>query len=167
MGSFSTLFLAEAVGALQADAASPLPGRAGKHLPVSLTEVVVTLRQPPPIVGVPLMANHVRFQLGPEYQLGLGANVREPGGGPGHALELFANHDHEGAETDPYAELLGDAMRGETFRFARQDYVEEAWRIVDPVLSDGEPLVYDPGTWGPEQAQALVPGGWADLSGMR
>ncbi len=138
--------------------------RAGKHLPVSLTEVVVTLRRPPPIVGVPLVANHVRFQLDPEFQLGLGATVREPGGA-GHALELLANHDHEGADTDPYAELLADAMRGETFRFARQDYVEEAWRIVDPVLHDGEPLVYEPGTWGPAPAQALVPGGWADLSG--
>jgi Glucose-6-phosphate dehydrogenase, C-terminal domain/Glucokinase len=96
------------------------------------TEVVVRLRRPPPIAGVPLVSNHVRFQLGPAFEIGLGATIREPGQEQGHALELLASQDHEGAETDPYAALLGDAMRGETFRFARQDYVEEAWRIVDP-----------------------------------
>jgi len=136
--------------------------RAGKNLPVARTEVVVKLRRPPPITGVPLVSNHVRFQLGPAFQIGLGATVREPGREQGHALELLASHDHEGAETDPYAELLGDAMRGETFRFARQDYVEEAWRIVDPVLHGGAPTVYEPGSWGPAEAQALVPGGWED-----
>jgi glucose-6-phosphate 1-dehydrogenase len=136
--------------------------RAGKRLPTARTEVVVKLRRPPPITGVPLVANHVRFQLGPEFQIALGATVREPGErNGGHPLELLASHDHEGTETDAYAELLGDAMRGETFRFARQDYVEEAWRIVDPVLEGGPPpVVYEPGTWGPPDAQTLVPGGW-------
>jgi glucose-6-phosphate 1-dehydrogenase len=136
--------------------------RAGKCLPVTRTEVVVRLRRPPPIVGVPLASNHVRFRLGPEFVIALGATVREPGErNGGHELELLASHDHEGAETDPYAELLGDAMRGETFRFARQDYVEEAWRIVDPVLAAGPPPVeYEPGSWGPGAAEALVPGGW-------
>jgi glucose-6-phosphate 1-dehydrogenase len=136
--------------------------RTGKSLPVARTEVVVKLRRPPPITGVPLVANHVRFQLGPEFQIALGATVREPGErNGGHPLELLASHDHEGTETDAYAELLGDAMRGETFRFARQDYVEEAWRIVDPVLEGGQaPAVYEPGTWGPPDAQTLVPGGW-------
>jgi len=136
--------------------------RAGKKLPVTRTEVVVTLRRPPPIVGVPVAPNHVRFRLGPEFVIALGATVREPGETEGgHELELVASHDHEGAETDPYAELLGDAMRGETFRFARVDYVEEAWRIVDPVLAASPPPIeYEPGTWGPREAEALVPGGW-------
>jgi len=136
--------------------------RTGKSLPVGRTEVVVKLRRPPPIAGVPLVANHVRFQLGPEFQIALGASVREPGERvSGHPLELLASHDHAGVETDPYAELLGDAMRGETFRFAREDYVEEAWRIVDPVLRGGPtPTIYEPGSWGPPQAQAMVPGGW-------
>lgn len=134
--------------------------RAGKSLPEALTEVVVKLRRPPPIAGVPLVSNYVRFQLGPAFQIGLGATVREPGIGAGHPLELLASHDHEGAETNPYAELLGDAMRGETFRFARQDYVEEAWRIVDPALQSSSPVVYAPGSWGPAEAEALVPGGW-------
>ena len=135
--------------------------RTGKHLPVGLTEVLVKLRRPPPISNGPLVSNYVRFQLGPAFQIGLGATVREPGVAGGHPLELLASHDHEGVETDPYAELLGDAMRGETFRFARQDYVEEAWRIVDPALQRTSPITYEPGTWGPAEADALVPGGWA------
>ncbi len=107
-------------------------------------------------------AVHVRFRLSPEFVIALGATVREPGEkNGGHDLELVASHDHEGAETDPYAELLGDAMKGETFRFARQDYVEEAWRIVDPLLAgSAAPVEYDSGTWGPREAEALVPGGW-------
>ncbi|HEX8849733.1 MAG TPA: glucose-6-phosphate dehydrogenase [Gemmatimonadaceae bacterium] len=137
--------------------------RAGKRMPIARTEVIVKLRRPPPIAGVPLVSNHLRFQLGPDFQIGLGATVREIGRPEGHPLELMASHDHEGGETDPYAALLGDAMRGETFRFAREDYVEEAWRIVDPVLHDGKPpMVYEPGTWGPPEAAKLVPGGWAD-----
>jgi len=137
--------------------------RAGKSLPEARTEVVVKLRRPPPIADVPLVSNHVRFQLGPRFQIGLGTTVREPGSAQGHPLELLASHEHDGAERDPYAELLGDAMRGETFRFARQDYVEEAWRIVDPVLLGGPPIVYEPGSWGPVEAQTLIPGGWTDL----
>lgn len=137
--------------------------RTGKCLPLSRTEVVGKLRRPPPIAGAPLRANYVRFQLGPQSQIALGATVREPGTNAGHALELLATHDHEGAETDPYAELLGDAMRGETFRFAREDYVEEAWRIIDPVLEGGPPpMVYEPGSWGPDEARELVPGGWSE-----
>ena len=71
------------------------------------------------------------------------------------------------AGTLPYEELLFDAMHGDTLRFAREDYVEEAWRIVEPVLGDTTPLYfYDPGTWGPAEASALAPadGGWRDPS---
>ena len=135
--------------------------RAGKCMPVARTEVVVKLRRPPAISGVPLVSNHLRFQLGPEFEIGLGATVREPGNRAGHPLELVASHDHAGAETDAYAELLSDAMRGETFRFAREDYVEEAWRIVDPVLDAGAPIIYEQNSWGPAEAARLVPGGWA------
>ncbi len=141
----------------------PFYVRAGKRLPRALTEVVVQLRRPPSIAGVPLVPNHVRFQLRPEFEIGLGATVREPRREEGHALELLASHDHEGAETDPYVELIGDALRGETFRFARQDYVEEAWRIVNPLLCpESAPIDYEPGSWGPREAETLVPGGWAN-----
>ena len=137
--------------------------RAGKQMPELRTEVLVKLLRPPPIGGMRLHSNYVRFQLGPKFELALGATVREPDVASGHRLELAASHEHEGAETDAYAELLGDAMNGETFRFARQDYVEEAWRIVDPVLDNGAPILYDPGTWGPEEAEDLVPGGWYEV----
>jgi glucose-6-phosphate 1-dehydrogenase len=138
--------------------------RTGKCLPVTRTEVVVRLRKPPAVVGVPLVANRVRFRLSPDMVIALGTMVRDAGGkGVGHELELVAAHQHEGAETDPYAELLGDAMKGETFRFAREDWVEEAWRIVDPVLSPAAaPIEYEPGAWGPREAEALVPDGWVD-----
>ena len=137
--------------------------RAGKYMPVNLTEVVVKLRRPPPIVrDVELKSNHVRFRLSPEFTIALGATVRESGHKPGgQDVELVATHEQGGAESDPYEELLGDAMKGETFRFARQDYVEEAWRIVDPALR-GDPPVreYERASWGPKEAEALVPGGW-------
>jgi glucose-6-phosphate 1-dehydrogenase len=138
--------------------------RAGKNLPVNKTEVIVTLRRPPPVVqGLVLSTNYVRFRLSPEFTIALGATVREPAVAThGHDLELVASHDHIGAETDPYAELLGDALHGETFRFARQDYVLEAWRIVQPALDvASRPHIYEPGTWGPQEADSLVPGGWA------
>ena len=144
--------------------------RAGKNLAVTRTEVVAKLRRPPSIVeGYEPTQNYVRFRLSPDFTIALGATVREPAPGiAGHDLELVATHEHEGAETDPYAALLRDAMRGEMFRFAREDYVEEAWRIVDPVLRDGAPPPeYEPGSWGPRGADALVPGGWFDSSRLR
>ena len=128
------------------------------------------LRRPPPIVhGLRPTPNHVRFRLSPKFTIALGASVREDEGRvSGNDLELIASHEQDGAETDPYAELLGDAMVGETFRFARQDYVEEAWRIVDPVLGEEvAPQQYEPGTWGPPAAEALVPGGWFLANGHR
>jgi len=137
--------------------------RAGKYMPVTLTEVVAKLRRPPQLVqGVDLTSNHIRFRLSPEFTIALGATVRESGHKTAfREVELVATHEQDGTESDPYEELLGDAIMGETFRFARQDYVEEAWRIVDPALR-GDPPVrgYERGSWGPKEAETLVPGGW-------
>jgi glucose-6-phosphate 1-dehydrogenase len=144
--------------------------RAGKMLPVNRTEVVVKLRCPPPIVaGLEPTANYVRFRLSPDFTIALGATVRASGPkDAGQDLELVATHSHDGAEADPYVELLGDAMKGETFRFARQDYVEEAWRIVDPVLGAATPPAeYEPGSWGPAEAETFVPDGWFAPGGPR
>jgi len=141
--------------------------RTGKNLTATRTEVIVKLKRPPPIVrGVQLSSNYVRFRLSPEFTIALGATVREPSDTTrGHDLELVATHRHEGAETDAYASLLGDALHGETFRFARQDYVLEAWRIVEYLLNlDTPPVEYEPGSWGPPAAQALVPGGWLEAN---
>jgi len=137
--------------------------RAGKHLPITRTEVIVKLKRPPPIVrGLDLSSNYVRFCLSPEFAIALGASVRNSAvANHGREHELIATQDRDRLETDPYAELLRDALRGETFRFARQDYVEEAWRIVEPVLDIKErPTDYAIGSWGPSLAQSMVPEGW-------
>ncbi|MCB9915011.1 MAG: glucose-6-phosphate dehydrogenase [Planctomycetes bacterium] len=140
--------------------------RAGKCLPLTRTEVVVRLRCPPPIVdGVSLPANHVRFRLSPDFVIALGAAIQacddEPGAQPrAEPVELELTHSLLG-EPDPYEELIHDALNGDPYRFAREDWVEEAWRIVDPVLRASTPLhAYAPGTWGPAEADALLPGGW-------
>jgi len=139
--------------------------RAGKSLPVTRTEVVVRLRRPPEIVpGAKVPANHVRFELSPGFVIALGANIRGQGDlRTPEKVELEVARVRAG-DKDAYEELLGDALRGDTFRFARGDYVEEAWRIVDPVLQAGTRVhEYEPGTWGPKEADALLPGGWHDV----
>jgi glucose-6-phosphate 1-dehydrogenase len=136
--------------------------RAGKCLPVTRTEVVVRLRPPPSIVpGVSLPPNYFRFRLSPDFVIALGAMVRAPG-------ERLAVREVElelskipGEFREPYEELLGDALAGDSFRFAREDYVEEAWRIIDPAIQANTPIhAYEPGTWGPQAAEDMVPGGW-------
>ncbi|HZL99008.1 MAG TPA: glucose-6-phosphate dehydrogenase [Planctomycetota bacterium] len=138
--------------------------RAGKRLPVSRTEVVARFRRPPEIAeGLALPGNYLRFRLGPDFAIAMGAAIRAPGEGlAAEEVELDVAHDRSG-DLDPYEELLGDALRGDSFRFAREDYVEEAWRIVDPAIAAHTPLAeYEPGTWGPEAADAIAPGGWFD-----
>jgi glucose-6-phosphate 1-dehydrogenase len=136
--------------------------RAGKCMPVTRTEVVARFRSPPSIVeGIALPPNYLRFRLSPDFVIGLGALVRAPGEAPAvEQVELDLAHSQD-LDMDPYEELLGDALKGDSFRFAREDYVEEAWRIIDPAIQAGTPVFeYQPGTWGPKEAEALVPGGW-------
>jgi glucose-6-phosphate 1-dehydrogenase len=140
--------------------------RAGKCLPVRRTEVVVRLRIPPSIVeGERLPHNHFRFQLGPGFVIALGAAIKRADQAPeagrsAECVELELIRSMAG-ELDPYDELLADAMNGDTFRFACEDWVEEAWRIVDPAIAAGTPVrEYEPGTWGPQEAQDMIPGGW-------
>jgi glucose-6-phosphate 1-dehydrogenase len=140
----------------------PFYVRGGKCLPVARTEIVVKLRRPPEIVeGVPLPRNYVRFRLSPDFVIALGASIKAPGEGlAAEEVELEVAHSRAG-DLAPYEELLGDAMRGDAFRFAREDYVEEAWRIVDPAIRANTPIhEYEPGTWGPPEAGGLVPRGW-------
>jgi glucose-6-phosphate 1-dehydrogenase len=137
--------------------------RTGKCLPATCTEVLVRLRRAPALFE-PLTppSNHVRFRLGPDATIAIGAAVKTPGPQPGlEEVELVASHHDSPEEQTPYEQLLGDALRGEPFRFAREDYVEEAWRILDPVVRADLPVhEYEPGTWGPAEADALVGGGW-------
>ncbi len=138
--------------------------RAGKCLPTTTTEVRVTLKRPP-LSRIPLEeTNYFRFRLSPEVVIGVGARVKHPGEEmTTEPTELSVVHKPEGDEMDAYERLLGDAMEGDRMLFARQDAVEAAWAIVEPILHVATPLrVYDCGTWGPPEADALTAavGGW-------
>jgi len=141
--------------------------RAGKMLPVTATEVIVKLRQPPAIyAGITLPGNYYRFRVTPDLMIAVGALVKKASDQiEGQPVELVISQHSDAAEMGAYEELLHDALRGNSGRFARQDYVEEAWRIVDPILDDAAPVhEYEPGTWGPSEASALIApdGGWFD-----
>jgi glucose-6-phosphate 1-dehydrogenase len=140
--------------------------RAGKCLPVTATEVVVDLKPPP--VNVfgdlsPEQPNHLRFRLGPDVAIALGAHSKRPG--PvmtGQDVELYVAQQ-QGDGQDAYEGLISAALIGDTSHFAREDEVEAAWAIVDPVLNSGVSVAtYTQGTWGPAQAEQLLRGpcGW-------
>jgi glucose-6-phosphate 1-dehydrogenase len=139
--------------------------RAGKHLPETCTEVVVRLRQPPTMFrGFALESNYCRFRISPDITIAIGANVIAPGQETqSRTAEMLGTQLPRADEMDAYERVLGDAMHGDATLFAREDYVEEAWRIVDPVLKAGTPVYeYEPGTWGPKEVDARVSprGGW-------
>jgi glucose-6-phosphate 1-dehydrogenase len=142
--------------------------RAGKCLPLSATEVTVTLKRPPLSIfdsneSVP--RNYFRLRLSPEVVISEGALVKRNGDQMrGEPVELIARH-HSETEKSPYERLLGDAIRGDTALFTQDDSVEAAWRVVDPVLTAGSPVLeYEAGTWGPAAAAQIVVGGdgWHD-----
>jgi glucose-6-phosphate 1-dehydrogenase len=142
--------------------------RAGKCLPISATEVTVTLRRPPLSIFDPSDAmprNYFRLRLSPEVVISEGALVKRNGEQMrGEPVELVARH-HSASEKSPYERLLGDAIRGDTSLFTQDDCVEAAWRVVDPVLRAGQAVLeYEPGTWGPSASTGMVDGGdtWHD-----
>jgi glucose-6-phosphate 1-dehydrogenase len=144
----------------------PFYVRVGKKLPVTCTEVMVQFKKPPQsIFGEPdgQYPNHFRFRLSPNVVGALGVKHKVPGEAMvGREIELIATRQPQD-EMEPYERLLWEAMRGHTEFFARQDAVEHAWRVVDPVLGNVTPLYeYAPGTWGPPEADALTAsdGGW-------
>jgi glucose-6-phosphate 1-dehydrogenase len=139
--------------------------RAGKCLPVTCAEIVVRLRQPPTMYqGYKLTANHFRLRISPEMTQAFGMNVIAPGEDTvSQSAEMVASRQPRADEMDAYERVLGDAMAGDATLFAREDYVEEAWRIVEPVLKGVTPVYeYEPNTWGPSEANQKVspPGGW-------
>ncbi len=139
--------------------------RAGKCLPVTTTEVLVKLRKPPLDILGGESSDYFRFRLGPgEISLSLSARVKRPGEElVSKRANLSAVEEHTADEVDAYERLLGDAMRGDGMLFVREDAVEAAWAIVDPILANATSLQqYEPGSWGPREADrlALDVGGW-------
>jgi glucose-6-phosphate 1-dehydrogenase len=140
--------------------------RAGKCLPVTATEVVVELKGPPADIfgGLgPEQPNHLRFRVGPDVAIALGAQVKQPGPAmTGQNVELYVAQA-QGDNMDAYEMLISAALIGDTVHFAREDEVEAAWAIVDPLLGlQAAPIEYVQGSWGPAQAEDLLKGpcGW-------
>jgi glucose-6-phosphate 1-dehydrogenase len=142
--------------------------RAGKCLPVTATEVHVGLKRPPLSRLSQLESNYVRFRLGPTFAISLGARVKKPGAETGSMpTELVVVRDSAGDEVVAYQRLLTDAIRGDQTLFVREDAIEETWRAVEGILDDAAPVyAYDPGTWGPAEADRLAGGigGWKNPS---
>ena len=142
----------------------PILLRSGKCLPVTATEVLVKLK-PPPLRRTGNSNNYFRLRLGPDLSINVGARIKRPGPDMvSMPVELSAVQLDLSAELMPYERLLTDAMRGDPLLFVRQDAVEAAWAIVDPILgTDKTPLYFYPrGSWGPSEADALAAdiGGW-------
>jgi len=141
--------------------------RAGKNLPAECTEVRAKFKLPPTLIpSGQFTRNYLRFRISPEVDIGFGVTVMAPGEAlVGEPAELLAHHHPDNTEMDAYERLLGDAMSGDQTLFARQDYVEEAWRIVDPVLKAATPVYpYERDTWGPKEvSEKIAPiDGWSD-----
>ena len=139
--------------------------RAGKCLPITCTEVVVRLRRPTTRYReLDLKPNALRLRISPEILFALSLNVLgSDEQKPGQAVEMVACRQQSGDEPSAYERVLTDAMQGDGTLFARQDYAEEAWRIVDPVLKAGTPVhEYEQNSWGPSGVDKIVSpaGGW-------
>jgi len=144
--------------------------RAGKCLPRTCTEVFGKFRKPPTLIPDSLLVeNHLRLRLSPEATVAMGMMTLDPGAEE-IALqtgEMLASHSPRADEMDAYERVLGAAMAGDSTLFAREDYVEEAWRIVEPVLKKNTPVYqYAPNTWGPTEVERVSPsGGWHNPGG--
>jgi glucose-6-phosphate 1-dehydrogenase len=145
--------------------------RAGKNLPVNCTEIVAKFRKPPSLLdATTLKENYLRLRLHPEVTIAMGMMVMTPSEDlSAETVEMLASSFLRAAGMDAYERLLGCAMTGDSTMFAREDYVEEAWRIVDPVLKAGTAVYeYEPNTWGPSEVKrVLPPGGWSNPTVVR
>ena len=141
--------------------------RTGKSLATTGTQIVARLRKPPMIFSDQQpQQNYIRFQVSPNVKIAIGALEKSFGSGfIGHSTELVAATPPTPDDMLPYEELIEDAMAGNQRRFARQDYVEESWRLLDPILNAKLPIhTYEPGSWGPPEAEVLHGkyGGWTN-----
>jgi glucose-6-phosphate 1-dehydrogenase len=142
----------------------PFYVRTGKNLPVTCTEIVGRLYKPPALMpDIMLNENYLRLRISPDVVIAMGMMELAPGDDFAIAPnEMVASTSPHAGEMEAYERVLGAAMEGDGALFAREDYVEEAWRIVDPVLKAGTPVYeYEPNTWGPREADLVAPdGGW-------
>jgi glucose-6-phosphate 1-dehydrogenase len=140
--------------------------RAGKSLPVTCTEIVGKFHKPPSLIPAEVLEeNHVRLRLNPDVAIALGMMVLTPGEElAGESVEMIASRSPHVGQIDAYERVLGASMEGDATLFAREDYVEEAWRIVDPVLKASTPVYeYEANTWGPSEVELVTPkGGWSN-----
>jgi glucose-6-phosphate 1-dehydrogenase len=141
--------------------------RAGKGLPVTSTEIIGKFRKPPTLIPDSLLVeNHLRLRINPEITIAIGMMNLAPGseGMDLQTSEMMASHLPRADEMDAYERVLGAAMAGDSTLFAREDYVEEAWRIVEPVLKKNTPVYqYASNTWGPAEVDRVTPpGGWSN-----
>src|SRR6202034_103638 len=141
--------------------------RAGKNLPATCTEVFARFRKPPTVLKESVVShNHMRFRIRPDMVIAIGATAMSAGETlEGRHIEIMASRNPCPDEMDAYERVLGDAMAGDSTLFARQDYVEEAWRIVDPALRAATPVYeYEQGSWGPREVEQRVSPetGWHD-----
>jgi glucose-6-phosphate 1-dehydrogenase len=149
----------------------PIVIRAGKTMPVTATEISITLKQPPhDVFGIEpaLPEDSLRFRIWPETAVGLTLHGKKPGAGWEPQAEQLSFAQQPGSDIRPYDRLIGAALDGDRWLFARQDTVESAWRIVDPVLGDAVPVhPYPRDSWGPKEADRLLPAGdiWHDPAG--
>jgi len=138
----------------------PIYIRAGKMLPVTATELFVEFKRPPMETFseiVPSTSAHLRMRISPDIAIGMGVRVKTPGERmTGNDVELSVT-EQPACDMPPYERLLGDALRGQSELFARQDLIEAQWRAVEPILGNVTPFYnYEPGTWGPDEAQQLI-----------
>jgi glucose-6-phosphate 1-dehydrogenase len=149
----------------------PILIRAGKCMPVTATEIDIKFRRPPhDVFGIEPFAvrDSLRFRVWPETAVGLTLAGKKPGAGLEPAPEVLNFSGQSGSDMRPYDRLIGAALDGDRWLFARQDTVEAAWQVVDPVLGDVTPVhPYARGSWGPAEADRLLPGGdsWHDPAG--
>jgi glucose-6-phosphate 1-dehydrogenase len=149
----------------------PILIRAGKTLPLKATEVAINFRAPPcDVLGVEEFrgVNAMRFRVNPDTRVSLTLAGKKPGPGMRPQVEELVFAGQSGTDLRPYDRLIGAALAGDRWLFAREDSVEAAWQVVDPILGDAAPLYpYETATWGPKEADALLPPGetWHDPPG--
>jgi len=149
----------------------PIVIRAGKTMPVTATEVTITFKDPPQdVFGIEpeYPADNLTFRIWPETAVSMTVQGKKPGAGWEPQAECLEFAQHPGSDIRPYDRLIGAALDGDRWLFARQDTVEAAWEIVDPVLGDVVPVhPYARGSWGPAEANRLLPARdvWHDPAG--